>query len=251
MLPCNQPFPVPYIQIDKTGSILAYSETAAELFSMQEGNVLALVDEASKEKVRKFMFEQDESLTVEANLKTKINPIQLFDLHLSWDEQATGHIVLLSKEQRNGQLEDRLLALQERLSSTNFELLEKKDELEKTLVRLRELSGPFITLSAGLAFIPLFGDITKDKIEAIMGQALRSAYEGEYSRIAVDFTAVGKIEKEGVNKLLELFKMLKYMNGAQVEVVGMKPQHSQIMNSFQRDWPFSFAPSLAYILQEK
>ena len=251
MLPYNQPFPVPYIQIDKGGNILSCSEAAAELFNIRESNLLALTDEASEEKVRKFIFEQGDPVKIEANLKTKLNPVKLFDLHLSWDEQSNGHIVLLSKDQMNEQLEDRLLALQKRLSSTNFELLEKKDELERTFVRLRELSGPFIELSSGMAFIPLFGDITKAKLEAITSQALRSAYEGEYSHIAVDFTAVGQIEEEGVDKLLELFTMLKYMSGAKLQVVGMKPQHSQIMNSFKREWPFSFAPSLAHILQEQ
>ncbi|MEK4027113.1 STAS domain-containing protein [Pseudobacillus sp. FSL P4-0506] len=251
MSPYNQPFPLPYFQINKEGVILAYSDAAANLFHINQGNILALVDKASEEKVKTFIFKRENPQKIEANFKTKINSIQLFDIHLSWDEQSNGHMVLLVKDQLNKHLEDRLLSLQKRLSSTNFELFEKKEELERTLIRLRELSGPFIALSSGLAFIPLFGDITKEKLEAITGKALQSAYEGDYSHIVVDFTAVGQIEKEGVDKLLELFTMLRYMSGAEIEVVGMKPHHSQIMNSLQNNWSFSFSSSLAEVLQRK
>ncbi|GLY11756.1 STAS domain-containing protein [Pseudobacillus badius] len=247
----NQPLPIPYIQIDKEGNILTCSGAASRMFDLPADNIVALADVASKEKLVKFIVYQEEPCQFEVNLRTKTAPAQLFDIHLSWDGQANGHIALLPKDQQNEHLEERLLSLQNRLSSTNFELLAKKEELERALIRLRELSGPFIALSPTLAFIPLFGDITREKMESITKQALHTAYEGEYTHIAVDFTAVGQIEEEGVDKLLALFTMLQYMNGAKIEVVGMKPQHSQMLHSFHREWPFAFSPSLAYVLHGK
>ncbi|MBM7649894.1 rsbT co-antagonist protein RsbR [Bacillus ectoiniformans] len=247
MRPYEHPFPVPYLKIDTEGIIHSVSGEAKNYFGMLE-NITDLVDPESMNKLTLHGFQTAKPVSLELNLLTKKKRLALFDVHISWDSSNYGHFFLLPKDGAIAKLENQLFALQSRLASTNFELLDKKEELEEAMVRLRELSGPYIALSSKIALLPLFGDMTAQKITAITDHVLKAASEEHHDLIIVDFTAVGKISSEGVTHLIDLFKMLSYMNKVTIKIAGVKPHHSKEMSKFQQDWPFEFASSLKAVL---
>ncbi len=140
--------------------------------------------------------------------------------------------------------EDMVLDLQNRLSSTDFELFEKKEELEKAFMEIDKLSGPFITLSAEVALIPMFGDITPRKINAIKENTLKSAYKHDLDTMLFDFTGAGSITREGLQQMESLFTALSYMGGIEAVIVGVKPEHAKQMNALNADEEFSFLSTL-------
>ncbi|MFG6497642.1 Stressosome protein rsbRB [Fictibacillus sp. UD] len=241
--------PVPYVKINKDGVILIKSSRAADLLGMQVDTIRDCFDEESHNKLMKFMMPFSGEKTFEANIKAKDQPFLLCDVSISWEEEFA-HVVFIPTGKHVQGLEEKLLELRMRLSSTDFELFEKKEALEDAMKRLDELSGPFIPISEKMAFVPLFGDITESKMITVTGNALKVAYEGQFEEIFFDLSATGEMDESGVQKLSELFRMLHYMNGKPVKIIGVKPKHARQLNSLDVDWPVYFETSLKDVLIE-
>lgn len=243
----SRALPVPYLQINNDGVIKSMSQKALDLLGDKVETIGDCFDEGSHNKLTKYMAPFKGEKSFEANVKGKENPFLLCDIHISWDEELA-HVVFIPTGTHVKGLEEKLSDLRMRLASTDFELFEKKEALEDAMKRLDELSGPFIPISEKMAFVPLFGDITENKMITVTGNALKAAYEGQFEEIFFDLSATGEIEEPGVQKLSELFRMLQYMNGKPVKIIGVKPKHARQLNTFDVDWPVYFETSLKEVL---
>ncbi|EIT87419.1 hypothetical protein A374_00555 [Fictibacillus macauensis ZFHKF-1] len=249
MLVTDYALPVPYIKVNEALEVLYYSEKAAQLFHIPY-NFLHLADEENERKLRGFLALSRDDRPLEISLQTKESPFELFDLYVTWDHYVHGHIICIRKEDTNAKLEQMVQQLQHRLLTTDFELFEKKEELEKAFYAIDQLSGPFIMLSGGVALIPLFGDITDRKINAIKEQTLKRAYEHELETALFDFTAVGTITLEGLLQLDQLFRALRYMGGIAAVIVGVKPIHAQQLHNLDSAVSFTTLSTLKDALQK-
>ena len=138
--------PLPYLELAKSGLIVDYSELAREIFDFSTDCFIDLVDEESRPKLARAMACDGEIQHIEVIIATRKNALELFDLHINNSEG--GHIILLSSKQKtNAHYIEKIQELQNRLSNTDFELLEQKEALEEALERLDKLSGPFISLT--------------------------------------------------------------------------------------------------------
>lgn len=239
------PLPLPYIKVNRDGRIISYTTLADERFDLTSGHIRSLVDEESLTKLSRISSEAGLSpIKLELNMKTKEAPLALFDVHLQWDQENHAGMIFLPKDSSNEALSKKLMNIQNRLASTDFELLEKKDELEQVLRRMDELSGPFIPLSDTLCMIPLFGDITAEKINTISESCLQSVFRGNYEVILFDLTAVGEVHADGITKFIQLVKTLNFMTGNVIKLIGIKPNLAKELNHHRLDHWVQFNHSL-------
>ncbi|MCM3719392.1 STAS domain-containing protein [Fictibacillus phosphorivorans] len=242
--------PVPYVKINKDGLIQCMSQKAIELLPEHVKIIQDCFDGESHNKLAKYLFPFEGEKSFEANVNGKDNPFVLCDIHISW-EGENAHVVFNPIGTHVKGLEEKLSELRLRLASTDFELFEKKEALEEAMKRLDELSGPFIPISEKMAFVPLFGDITESKMMTVTGNALKAAYEGQFEDIFFDLSATGEIDEPGVQKLSELFRMLHYMNGKPVSIIGIKPKHARQLHKLDVDWPVYYETSLKEVLLQQ
>ncbi|MGG3797560.1 STAS domain-containing protein [Metabacillus fastidiosus] len=232
----DEQLPLPFLKTDRNGKILSYSNLASENFDLSSGRLNDLVDEENIEKLISYGKGPNFiPITIELNMKTKRNPLALFDVHIVWDRNDHANMIFLPKDSANEDLMEKLMELQERLASTDFELFEKKEELEKAFIRLNQLSGPFIPLSESMCLIPLFGNLTAEKINIISDGCLKSVFAGEYDEILFDLTAVGEVEEKGVEKFIQLIKTLNFMTGSIIKLIGIKPELAKVLNNYSFD----------------
>jgi rsbT co-antagonist protein RsbR len=245
----NSGIPVPYLQMNIHGEIQFLSRKAKEMLYDDVETINDCFDEDSHSKLNRHMIPFEGEKSFEANVKSKTQPFLLCDIYISWEDH-TAYVVFIPIGKHVEILEEKLSDLRLRLASTDFELFEKKEALEDAMKRLDELSGPFIPISEKIAFVPLFGDITESKMITVTGNALKAAYEGQYDEIFFDLSATGEIDEDGVKKLSELFRMLQYMNGKSVKILGVKPKHARQLNVFDVDWPVFYETSLKEVLRD-
>ncbi|WP_394137746.1 STAS domain-containing protein [Cytobacillus oceanisediminis] len=245
----DQTLPLAFLKADRNGEILSYSTLARNSFDLSDGNLKGIIDEESIEKLVRYSREPGvEPVILELNMKTKDAPLALFDVHILWDSDGCANMIFLPKDGSNEVLMKKLLELQGRLASTDFELLEKKEELEQVLLRLNQLSGPFVPLSESMCLIPLFGDITADKINVISESCLKSVFAGEYDEILFDLTAVGEVEDKGIEKFTQLIKTLNFMTGSIIKLIGIKPNLAKVLNNYKLDEWVQLDQSLKQVL---
>lgn len=251
----NLSLPLPYLKVNRDGRIVSYSALAEDHFDLSKAHIKSLVDEESISKLGRMSSESGLApVKIELNMKTKENPIVLFDVYLQWDTDNHATLMFMQKDRSNEELIEKLISIQNRLASTDFELLEKKDELEDVLKRLDELSGPFIPLSDTLCMIPLFGDITADKINTISESCLQSVFRGNYEAILFDLTAVGEVDADGIDQFIHLVKTLNFMTGNVIKLIGIRPNLAKELNHHPLDQWVQFNHSLkeelsTYLLQ--
>lgn len=241
--------PLPYLELDKAGIIVDCSELAREIFDLSTDCFIDLVDEESRPKLARALACKDEIQHIEVIIATRKNALELFDLHINNSEG--GHIILLSSKQKtNAHYIEKIQELQNRLSNTDFELLEQKEALEEALERLDKLSGPFISLTETVGYIPLFGDITAKKVGVISSNCLHTVFNGDYAHVLIDLTAVGEIDEQGFLKFLDLIRALNFMTGNKVVLIGIKPQHARKWNNYNFQELVLFNLSLQKVLEQ-
>ncbi|KKI88910.1 Stressosome protein rsbRB [Bacillus sp. SA1-12] len=247
----DHPLPLAFLKADRNGEILSYSTLARENFELSEGNLKGILDEESVIKLLQYSWVPEfDSVRLELNMKTKNEPIALFEVHILWDSNDHANMIFLPKDSSNEGLLQKLMEMQKRLASTDFELLEKKEELEQVLIRLNELSGPFIPLSETMCLIPIFGDITEEKMNIISESCLKAVFTVEYEEILFDLTAVGKIEARGIEKFTQLMKTLNFMTGSVIKLIGIKPNLAKMLNKYKLDEWVQTDQSLKQVLSK-
>ena len=247
----DTPLPLPYIVIDHNGVILEYNSLSNHLFNLDTTTITGIIDDESMNKLVKASLSPERTQQIEVNVHTKASSLVLYDLYLSEDSNGRTHILFVSKEKNNQIYMDKISHLQERLAHTNFELFEQKEQLEEVLMRLNKLSGPFIPLSDKMCYIPLFGDITSEKINLISEHVLHSVFNGEYQKILIDLTAVGEVVDDGVKKLIDLLHTLHFMAGSKIQLLGIQPRLAKVLSTYELDKLVEFKSSLQYVLQNE
>ncbi|WP_139892365.1 STAS domain-containing protein [Bacillus sp. D386] len=229
----DTPLPLPYIVVDYNGKILQYNSLSSNLFNLNTSDISGVIDDESMNKLVKASLSNESTQQIELNVHTKESSLALFDVYLSDDSTGRMHILFVSKEKSNQLYLNKIIELQERLAHTDFELLEQKEKLEDVLMRLNKLSGPFIPLSNKMCYIPLFGDITSEKINLISEHVLHSVFNGEYQNILIDLTAVGEVQDDGIKKLIDLIRTLRFMAGSKIQLIGIQPRLSKILSNYE------------------
>ncbi|UOQ86434.1 STAS domain-containing protein [Gracilibacillus salinarum] len=222
--------PLPYFEIDQHYTILDLSQKAKDIF-IHSDHFLSLVDVGSKEKAERFLSPTAEIESVELNLKTKGNPFAAFDVSISWMD-GTGQIICQPVNHHIEKLAEQLSDLRGRLDQTNIDLLNKKEALESSQKRVNHLSGPLIMLSERLAFIPLFGDLTEEKLEVLTDRLLQQLNQSDYQHLLIDFTAVDEMEAEGLRKLTDFIQMVELL-GPEPVISGLSPNQVQMVNGYE------------------
>ncbi|SDN32156.1 STAS domain-containing protein [Alkalicoccus daliensis] len=224
--------PLPLYKFNKEYEISFQSKEAELLFSVQQ-SVLDILD---VESIAKFKGLIDHAGTVkgaEINLLSVNGSVLLCTMYADWEDGICecAFIPLSSSYHR---VSDKLTGLQNRLSETNFELFEKSEELSEILKRYYKLSGPFIELTESLAIVPIFGDLSREKLQAIQANVFERAFRAQPDRVLLDFTSVGFIEKQDVGHLRDFIVTFKQM-GMETVLIGMHPAHARILAPFKNE----------------
>ncbi|RSD25515.1 hypothetical protein [Mesobacillus subterraneus] len=179
-------------------------------------------------------------------MKTKESPYALFDISVKWNQDEC-HVICIEKDHRLAELERIVEKHRVRLAETNLELLEKKEQIEKTLNEIRNLSCPFIRLTTRAALVPLFGNLDHELILQNGTRILEMSQDGSYLEILFDFNGVGELTNEGVEAFIALVKELQLM-GLAPSIIGIKPAHAIYLNSAASvpDVPFLNSLSKAF-----
>jgi len=237
-------FPLPYYRINKNFYIYAYSKEACDLHGMKE-HLLDIFDEASLSKVKETVKPEIQKASLEVHLKPldKQDSIKTADMYVSWENDLYAEVLLHVKDERLSKVTQTLTQLRSRLNDTNFELLEEKEKLEEAIEQSNRLSAPFIVLSLDTAMIPLFGDITKEKMHAVEDSLLKSSQREGIDRLLFDFTAVGEFNRDGIHVLTDMMKSLFYM-GAEIIMIGIQPHQAKLLNDFKLPLEINYMHSL-------
>ncbi len=111
--------PVPYFIMDKQLTIKDASNEASERFPISTSSFLDLVDSESQQKVIHLLTKR-ESAVFEANMKTKENPLSLFDLYPKWVNDSC-HLICIEKAENIHHIMQLIHRLREQLDQTNFD----------------------------------------------------------------------------------------------------------------------------------
>ncbi|UGB31574.1 STAS domain-containing protein [Metabacillus sp. B2-18] len=217
--------PLPYFTIDQEFNILEASDFACDIFG-EALNFLDIVDIESKRKAQSLLSEK--VLTTEIVMKTQESPYALFQIKVNW-EYNQGHLICIEQDNRIQTLIDTVELHRRRLSETNFELLEKKEQLEQSLTKIVELSAPFICLTKGLVLVPLFGELNENMIRLNHYRLLSEVSQNQVERVLFDFHGIGEIKKEGIQTFKTLVTELKLM-GTDSYMIGLSPSHARLIN---------------------
>ncbi|MGI8315642.1 STAS domain-containing protein [Halobacillus mangrovi] len=223
----DRTFPLPYYKINKKYQIQSCSKEAEDLFGPQE-NLLDIFDEYSKPKVKNWVNPEVQKVSVEIHLKPineEDGPLTA-DMYVSWENDLYAEVMLMMKDSRLTKVTKTMNQLRARLNDTNFELLDEKEKLEEAIAQNNRLSAPFIDLTEDTALVPLFGDITSEKMYAIEEYLLQSSQRDGIDRILFDFTAVRHVERDGIQVFNNLMTSVFYM-GPEVVLIGIRPEQAK------------------------
>ncbi len=219
--------PVPYFLIDKGLTILQCSDIAIETFG-DATLFLDIIDRESKEKAERILTSH-ETKTTELVMKTITSPYFLFKLKVNWAD-SVGHVICIEQDERIQELIEAVNKHRLRLAETNFELLEKKEQLETSLALINELSAPYIILTKGIVLIPLYGHLKQDLIDSNSLRILQQINNNsEIVRILFDFHGIGNITTEGIVALRNLLTQITLM-GVLPYIIGLHPDHAQLIH---------------------
>ncbi|WP_239589433.1 STAS domain-containing protein [Metabacillus crassostreae] len=135
----------------------------------------------------------------------------------------------IEQDQRIQELIDAVDKHRLRLAETNFELLEKKEQLELSLTLISELSAPYISITNRIVLVPLFGHLTKELIDHNSLRILQQINNSEIERILFDFHGIGNVATEGILALRNLLTEISLM-GVLPYIIGLHPDHAKLIH---------------------
>jgi len=219
--------PLPYFTINQDFHIIDASDIALETFNKSD-SFLDIVDRESKNKARRKLTSAA-FVTTELVMNTKNSPYGLYQIQINWQNKL-GYIVCIEQDERIQELIDAVELHRKRLSDTNFELLQKKEQLEQSIERILELSVPMIDLAEGMVLVPLIGELNIELVNKNHNRILETICTQRIERILIDFHGIGDITNEGIRALHNLVLELKVM-GAKSYIIGVSPHHAKVLNS--------------------
>lgn len=240
----DRSFPLPYFVVSKDFKIQSYSREAKDIFGEYE-NILDLMDEDSHRKVKEWVTPKVTKATLEVHVKPLEQEADLLtaDMYVNWENELFAEIIFLIKDKKLSNVTHILQKLRTRLDDTNFELLKEKEKLEEVIELNNQLSAPFITLDGETALVPLFGQITAQKMYAIENHLLASSRESGVDHLMFDFTGVSILEEDGIHVFLNVIASLFHM-GSEITFIGIKPQIAQSLNDVNLPSKINFMGSL-------
>lgn len=212
--------PLPAFVVDTDLTIKEQSQVATEMFE-NSSTFLNLVDVESRKKALELIKTEDE---VELVLNTLNSPYSLFTVFTRWTDEGEGLVVCVQQNSKIAELSSSLQMQRSRLAETNFDLLDKKEELELAMGKIKKLSSPFLPISSTLCVIPLFGALDDELFFVNENQLLSNLQSGDYENVILDFNGIGEIEESGVSALLSFYRMIQVI-GVTPILCGLKPQH--------------------------
>ncbi|MCD7036508.1 STAS domain-containing protein [Metabacillus sp. GX 13764] len=218
----NRNFPLPYFQITEEFEIVDYSGEAEEQFEIQS-SFMDLLDAGSRRKAVNVLQTRQKGET-ELAMVTKDGSLNTFRINFKWDGAEAG-LICSPQDSHMENLLGKIEQQQKRLAETDLELLFKKEELEESLLRITELSGPVIYLSEKLVLIPLFGDLDSALLGENRSRIASSLNSSSAEKAIIDFSAVGKVTDEGAGHAADFLTECKLM-GIQPYFSGLKPAHA-------------------------
>lgn len=238
--------PLPALQLNNSLSVISCSDEASSLF----GDFTALkdiVDEGSLAKAVNLLKAQKAPIKFESNLITKDAKRILADVYGKWDSDFSLSVIIVPKMDELSGISKQLRHLQNRLRETDYDLFQEKELTLKLLERVRLLSAPCIQLNQQQVLIPLFGDLTKEKVVAIRDPLLENIHNFKAETVLVDFTAVDRIDEKGLDEWESLLQSLKVM-GKECIITGLKPEHAKSLHVMTSRLTMRFSASLLGVL---
>lgn len=219
--------PLAFFKIKPNFQILETSDKTKQQF-LYGDSLLTVLDESNHQKVKQHIHPDIHEVELEVIMKTKDNPLAVFMLFVKWEDNE-GFILCQNKERQVDKVAGQLQQLRNRLAETDFALLESKEELETAMKQINLLSAPFIALTPNAALIPLFGTLNEMKLVAMESSILPRLYDSDYQLLLFDFTSIGEITKEGLDKMLQFFEVVRLL-GQEVIICGLNPDHARAIN---------------------
>ncbi|MCP3031310.1 STAS domain-containing protein [Halobacillus sp. A1] len=230
MKQADRTFPLPFFTINKNFTILTFSQEAEKLCGTP-ASLLEVFEDGSLEKVKKWVTPELHKAALEVHLKPvaeEVEPLTV-DLYVTWDNDLYAQALIIPKDDKLTKVTKTLNQLRGRLNDTNFELLDEKEKLENAISQNNRLSAPFIRLTEDTALIPLFGELTQEKMQAVEDNLFKSSQNDDIDRMLFDFTAVGEMNREGIRVLTNMMTSLFYM-GAEIVIIGVKPKQVKVLH---------------------
>ncbi|OES43497.1 STAS domain-containing protein [Domibacillus iocasae] len=215
--------PLPTFRIDRQLNVLEYSESAKRRF----GSQVRLGEIVDEESYRKLVKLQEQSATVEMALLTAASKLEPFSVSVQWEgEEAFVQCVEINS--KLARLEQMVYQQQMRLAEADFQLMEKKEEAEDALIKMKERSAPLISLNSRTALIPMFGNLDDALMDQTKDSLALQFHNGGYEQLYIDFTAVDAITLLGIEQFKQFIDTLLLLD-ANIHIVGIKPVHAPFL----------------------
>lgn len=238
--------PLPAIHLNNRLSVISCSQEASSLFG-DFAELKDIVDEGSLKKAEKLLTPEKTPIKFELNFMSKDFELILADVYGKWDSDFSLSIILVPKKDEIAGISSQLKQLQDRLRETDYDLFQEKELTLKLLERVRLLSAPCIQLDHEQVLIPLFGDLTEEKVLAVKKPLLASIHQYNAETVLIDFTAVDRIEEKGLFEWESLLRSLKVM-GKECIITGVKPMHAKNLHLMSSRYTMRFSSSLLSVL---
>lgn len=238
--------PLPAFRLTEKLSVVSCSEEARRLFG-EVSSFLDIVDEASVKKVKLILASESSSEKFELNLIAQPGKLILADVFAKWDSQFSLSVILVPKDGQLAGIAKQLGQLRARLQETDYDLFLEKERTADLLQQVQELSAPCIQLDNSRLLIPLFGELSREKVEAASSRLLENIYQLNAEMVILDFTAMTKITGQGLISLEALLQTFCLM-GTESIICGVKPLHAKKLHHLQSRLSMKFVSSLQEVM---
>ncbi|WP_404458997.1 STAS domain-containing protein [Oceanobacillus kapialis] len=239
--------PLAFFKINPNFEIMETSDKTSQQF-LYGDSLLSVLDEGSHRKVLAYIQPEIPETELEVVMRTKEDPMAVFMLYVKW-EKDIGFILCQKKGEQVDKVATQLQQLRTRLAETDFALLENKEALEEAMEQVNLLSAPFIALTTQVALIPLFGKLDENKLAAMESSILHRLYDSDYQLLLFDFTSIGEIEKEGLQKIIQFLDMIRLL-GQEIIICGLNPDHATAIHQYTRFPAFITTSNLQNAIQQ-
>ncbi|WP_079479238.1 STAS domain-containing protein [Halobacillus salinus] len=104
---------------------------------------------------------------------------------------------------------------------------ELNEQIEHQQQTINELSSPLIQLSEGRALLPLVGDISSERAQAILENTLRGCTDKSIDHLFIDLSGVYLVDTLVAQQIFELLKGLELI-GVTSTLSGIRPEIAQM-----------------------
>lgn len=190
-LPC---FPVPYFKVDDQYRIMECSKSAKLLFPCTE-RLTEIVAPGSTAKLARFV-KPPQQASIELSLLEASNRPVLYELYQQWEDNMTGHLVLIRSQHRLG-------LIHRRIERRKIGLWSPEPDVPSVVIkRMAAMQGPALPADASESFREIKNAIsTIEDLIGVLQTDLIEAGKDAYAGLILDQTAaikewIASMEKE-------------------------------------------------------